>query len=92
MDRKTARGFVIVALMWLTELEQYLENFLVLSGAKTNNLKLHSKEREFLPFWQDFFVTSDDLIVYLSQDLKIPPKHIQIARSVLSSADWHHWV
>ena len=91
MDRETARGPAINALMWLTEHEQYLEDSPVLLGAKTNNLKLHLKELEFLSFVQDFFVTSDDLIVYLNQDLKIPPKHIQVAHSVLSSADWHQW-
>lgn len=91
MDRKTAQGYAIDALIWLTENKQYLDEFLILSGAKIDDLRVRSKEAEFLCFVLDFFMTSDNLIVSLSENLNIAPEQVQIARSVLSDETLYHW-
>ena len=91
MDRKTAQGYAIDALLWLTKHNQYLEDFLILSGVNINDLRNRAKEPEFLCFVLDFFMTSDDLIVNLSEDLNIKPEEVKIARSVLSGEVLIHW-
>tara|TARA_B100000902_G_C27081319_1_gene799044 strand:- start:314 stop:592 length:279 start_codon:yes stop_codon:yes gene_type:complete len=91
MDRVTAQGYAFDALLWLIKHKQFLQDFLILSGAKTDHLKGRAKEPEFLCFVLDFFMTSDDLIIKFSKDLNIAPEHLQRARSVLSGGDLHHW-
>ena len=91
MDKKTAQGYAIDALICLTENKQYLDDFLILSGAKIDDLRVRSKESEFLCFVLDFFMTSDNLIVSLCKNLNIAPEQVQIARSVLSEENLCHW-
>ena len=91
MDRKTAQGHAIDALIWLTENKQYLDNFFILSGAKIDDLRTRSKEADFLCSVLDFFMTSDNLIVSLSKKLNIAPEQVQIAHSVLSDENLCHW-
>ena len=91
MEIDDAKGFAIKALLWLAKDNQNLEAFLMSSGANANDLRIRSKDPEFLSFILDFFMTSDKLVVSLSQDLNISPEEIQIARSVLSGGDLPHW-
>ena len=91
MEIDNAKGFAIKALLWLAKDNQNLEAFLMSSGANANDLRIRSKDPEFLSFILDFFMTSDELVLSLSQDLNISPEEIQIARSVLSGGDLPHW-
>ena len=91
MNSKTARDCAINAFLWLSGQEHQFQTFLNVSGASIEDLKNRTKDPEFLSFILDFFMTSDELILKLSEDLNISPEHIQMARSVLSGGDEVHW-
>ena len=91
MNKETAQRYAMDALLWLAKDNYYLNNFLISSGANTHDLRLRSKDPEFLSFVLDYFMTSDDLILALSKDLKVSPEKVRTARLVLSGRDLHHW-
>ena len=91
MDKNTAESHAIDALLWLSNNQQSLEMFLNLSGANADDLRTRPQDAEFLAFVLDFFMTSDELIISLSQDLKISPEQLNIARSTLSGGKLPNW-
>ena len=91
MEKDKAKSYAITALQWLAKDNQNLEAFLMYSGADADDLRNGSKNPEFLAFVLDFFMTSDDLILNFSEDLKISPEKIRIACSILSGGDLANW-
>ena len=91
MNKDTATSYAIDALLWLADNQQSLEMFLNASGANADDLRKRAQDPEFLGFVLDFFMTSDELITTLSEDLKIPPEQLCIARSTLTGGDLPNW-
>jgi hypothetical protein len=91
MDKNKAKGHAIDALLWLANNQQSLEMFLNVSGANADDLRVRAQDTEFLAFVLDFFMTSDELIINLSEDLKISPEQLNIARSTLSGGELPNW-
>ena len=91
MDKNKAKGHAIDALLWLANNQQSLEMFLNVSGANADDLRVSAQDAEFLAFVLDFFMTSDELIISLSEDLKISPEQLNIARSTLSGGELPNW-
>ena len=91
MDKDKATVYAIEALLWLADNQQSLEVFLNVSGASADDLRVRAKDPEFLGFVLDFFMTSDELIKSLSEDLKIAPEQLNIARSTLLGGDLPNW-
>ena len=91
MELDKAKRLAVNALLWIAKDHSNLKSFLLFSGANADDLRVRSKDPEFLSFILDFFMTSDDLILGLSQNLDIPPEEIQTAHSVLSGKDLRHW-
>ena len=91
MDRNKATGYAIDALLWLADNEQSLEVFLSASGANAEDLRVRAKDPEFLAFVLDFFMTSDELIISLSEKINISPEQLDMARSALSGGNLPNW-
>ena len=91
MDKETAKDYAIEALLLLAKDSQHLDAFLISSGANIKDLRIRAKDLEFLSFVLDFFMTSDELLINLSEKLNILPEQIQKARSVLAGGELLHW-
>ena len=91
MNRKEAKGYATDALLWLATHDQHLETFLIVSGADVHDLRIRSKDSEFLSFVLDFVMTSDQLILSLSNYVQITPEQVKLAHFVLSGKDLQHW-
>ena len=91
MNKDKATSYAIDALLWLADNQQSLEMFLNASGANADDLRERAQDPEFLIFVLDFFMTSDELITTLSEDLKISPEKLYIARSTLTGGDLPNW-
>lgn len=91
MDKNTAIGYAIDALLWLADNQESLEVFLNASGANADDLRIRANDPEFLSFVLDFFMTSDELITKLSEDLRISPEQLNLARSTLSGGNLPNW-
>ena len=91
MNKDKATSYAINALLWLADNQQSLEVFLNASGANADDLRERAQDPEFLGFVLDFFMTSDELITTLSEDLKISPNQLHIARLTLAGGDLPNW-
>ena len=91
MEINNAKELAINALLLLAKDNQNLEAFLLSSGANADDLRIRSKDQEFLGFVLEFFMTSDELILSLSRDLTISPDKIRRAYYVLSGDNLVHW-
>ncbi len=91
MDKERAKKYAIDAFLWLAKENQHLNSFLRYSGANAYDLRVRSKDPEFLSFVMDFFMTSDELILRFSKDLNCSPETIQRASYILSSRDLPNW-
>ena len=91
MNKELAKESAIAALTWLAQNPNDLSAFLTASGATFDDLRVRSKEPEFLGFVLDFFMASDELIISLSDELKIPPTELSLARALLPGGDLPNW-
>lgn len=91
MDKDNAKDYAIEALLWLSKNKNCLEAFLIWSGSTVVELQGQSKNPDFLLFVLDFFMTSDDLILNLSEGLETSPEQLQVAHTVLSGDDLRYW-
>jgi len=83
MNKSIAEQYAIAALNWLSENPMDLKLFLDQNGASINDVRIRAAEPEFLTFVLDFFLTSDQLVVELSNHLNIKPENLSLARDCL---------
>ena len=91
MNKDKATSYAINALLWLANNQQSFEMFLNASGANPDDIRERAQDPEFLGFVLDFFMTSDELITNLSEDLNISPEQLNLARSTLTGGDLPNW-
>ena len=91
MNKIDAELYAIQSLNWLANNPKLMEQFMMMSGATISDIRESSSNPEFLGNVIEFFLTSDQLVIDLSHNLKIPPEDLNQIHKLLDSNQLLNW-